>query len=101
MNENNLLIAVASLGITVIAVGVALAGVILTSNRALWQDMSHMRAELRQDLKEINARVDALRQEMRTDIASLHSRIDAMNNNLASRIDKLYQALFNHKDPVA
>lgn len=90
MNETNLLVAVASLGITVVGVGGALAGLILTGNRGLRQDMARTGSELRQDIKETNARVDALRQEMRTDIASLHSRID-----------NLYQALFNHKDPAA
>ena len=38
----------------------------------------------------LNSRIDALRQELRTDIGALHSRIDS-----------LYQALFNHKDPAA
>ena len=66
-------------------------------HKDLRQDM----AALRQDIKgtnarfdsleeKINARIDALRQEMRTDIGALHSRID-----------NLYQALFNHKDPAA
>ena len=38
----------------------------------------------------LNSRIDSLRQELRTDISALHSRIDA-----------LYQALFNRKDPAA
>ena len=76
--------------LTVIGTGVTLlgilAGLLVTLFRILRQDM----VALRQDIKETNTRIDGLRQEMRTDIAALHSRID-----------NLYQALFNRKDPAA
>lgn len=89
-----IILAVIGTGITLLGI---LVGLLVSLFRIQRQDM----AALRQDIKEINARIDstastlnarldALRQEMRTDIAALHSRIDA-----------LYQALFNHKDPAA
>ena len=99
------ILAVIGTGVTLLGV---LAGLLVFLFRTLRLDM----AALRQDIKEtnaridsstvglnaridssvgsLNARIDSLRQEMRTDIAALHSRIDA-----------LYQALFNHKDSAA
>ena len=81
--------------LTVIATGVTLLGILAGLLVSLFRIQREDLAALRQDIKEtnaridstgstLNARLDALRQEMRTDIAALHSRIDA-----------LYQALFN------
>ena len=89
-----IILAVIGTGVTLLGI---LAGLMVSLFRILRLDL----AALRQDIKETNARIDStagtlnsridsLRQEMRTDIAALHSRIDA-----------LYQALFNHKDPAA
>ena len=62
-----------------IAIIVAIVGVGL----ALWRAMDNRYKELREDIKAMDAR--------------LTSRIDGVN----SRIDALYQALFNRKDPAA
>ena len=89
-----IILAVIGTGVTLLGI---LAGLLVSQYRILRLDL----AALRQDIKETNARIDStagtlnsridsLRQELRTDIAALHSRIDA-----------LYQALFNHKDPAA
>lgn len=69
-----------------IAIIVAVLGVGL----ALWRSMDSRYKDLRQDIKETNARIDAL-----------DSRIDAMEGRLNNRIDNLYQALFSRKDPAA
>ena len=69
-----------------IAIIVAVLGVGL----ALWRSMDSRYKDLRQDIKETNARIDGL-----------DSRIDAMEGRLNNRIDNLYQALFNRKDPAA
>ena len=39
--------------IAIVAVGVALAGVILTSNRGLRQDMARLESRLREDMKQL------------------------------------------------
>ena len=89
-----IILVVIGTGVTLLGI---LAGLLVSQYRILRLDL----AALRQDIKETNARIDStagtlnsridsLRQELRTDIAALHSRIDA-----------LYQALFNHKDPAA
>ena len=45
--------------VALVAVGAALAGLILTTSRGLRQDMSQMRAELRQDMKQVEGRLEA------------------------------------------
>ena len=89
-DATQIILAVIGTGITLLGI---LAGLVLALWRAMdsrHKDLSQAIADMRQDIKETNARVDALRQEMRTDIAALHARID-----------NLYQALFSHKDPAA
>ena len=97
---------------TIITTGVALAGLQTTILVLLFR-------WLRQDIKETNARIDALNNRIHSleekvnnlidsMAAALNSRIDALRQEmrtdigaLHSRIDSLYQALFNHKDPAA
>ena len=43
--------------IAILAVGVALAGLILTSNRGLRQDMARLESRLREDMKQLAERV--------------------------------------------
>lgn len=69
--------------LTIIGTGVALLGILASLIYRLDSRIDSLRQEMRAD-------VAALRQELRTDIGALHARIDA-----------LYQALFNHKDPAA
>ena len=103
MNTDTIVIVVAILG-----VGLALWRAMDSRHKDARQDMAALRQEIKKTNSRfdsmgekttaridamaatLNSRIDALRQELRTDIAALHSRIDA-----------LYQALFNHKDPVA
>ena len=82
-----IILAIVATGATLLSI---LAGLLLFLFRIQRQDLAAFRTEIRQDIKDINNRIDSLRQEMRTDIAALHARID-----------NLYQALFNHKDPAA
>ena len=105
-----------------IAIVVAILGVGLALWRAMdsrHKDARQDRAALRQEIKETNARIEALdnRLNARIDgldnrvealdnrlnarIDSLDNRVDAMEGRLNARIDALYQALFIHKDPAA
>ena len=92
MNADTIAIIVAILG-----VGLALWRAIATIRQDIVdirRDIDSRHKELRQEIdsrhKESRQDMAALRQELRTDIGALHGRIDA-----------LYQALFNHKDPAA
>ena len=96
MNDVNILI-------PLIAVGVALGGLILTSSRALRQEMTHMEARLRQDMKQMEARfqqemtqMDArLRQEMghlREDMTRLGERVARLEHGQA-RLEGLLEGL--------
>ena len=76
-----------------IAIIVAILGVGL----GLWRAIATIRQDVTTLRHEVRGDIAGLRQEMRTDIAALHARIDGVN----SRIDALYQALFNRKDPAA
>ena len=108
-DTNQIILAVVGTGITLLGI---LVGLLVSLFRILRQDIKETNARIdsaagalnsridsaagtlnsRIDSAAItlNSRIDSLRQEMRTDIAALHARIDA-----------LYQALFNHKDPAA
>ena len=44
--------------LAILAVGVALAGVILTSNRGLRQDMAQLRRDMREDIGKLESRLD-------------------------------------------
>ena len=76
-----------------IAIIVAVLGVGL----ALWRSMDSRYKDLRQDIKETNARIDGLDSRIDAMEGRLNNRIDGVN----SRIDALYQALFSRKDPAA
>ena len=69
--------------LAVIGTGITLLGILVGLLVSLFRI-------LRQDIKETNARIDAL-----------DNRIDVMEGRLNSRIDALYPALFSHKDPAA
>ena len=43
--------------LAILAVGVALAGVILTSNRGLRQDMAQLRRDMREDMGKLESRL--------------------------------------------
>ena len=97
-DTNQIILAVVGTGITLLGI---LVGLLVSLFRILRQDIKEtnaridsaagtLNARIDSAASTLNARIDSLRQEMRTDISALHARIDA-----------LYQALFNHKDPAA
>ena len=73
-----------------IAIIVAILGVGL----ALWRAIDSRHKDIRQDIKETNARIDSMG-------STLNARIESVASALNARIDALYQALFGHKDPAA
>ena len=85
MGEVNILI-------PVLAVGVALGGLILTSSRGLRQDMTQMEARLRQEMTQMDAR---LRQEighLREDMNRLEERVARLEHGQA-RLEGLLEGL--------
>lgn len=86
-DTSQIILAVVGTGITLLGI---LVGLLISLFRILRQDIKETNARIDSTAGTLNSRIDSLRQEMRTDIAALHARIDA-----------LYQALFNHKDPAA
>ncbi len=76
--------------LAIIGTGVAVLGFLWRLDARMGAMEHRLNSRIDSTASTLNARLDALRQEMRTDIAALHSRID-----------NLYQALFNHKDPAA
>ena len=78
--------------IPVIAVGVALGGLILTSGRGLRQEMTQMESRLRQDTTQMEAR---LRQEighLRDDFTRLEERVARLEHGQA-RLEGLLEGL--------
>ena len=78
MNETNLLIAV-------ITVGVALAGLILTSNRGLRQDMKQMEGRLEAQISVVRGEMNNLRSEvngLREEITGLRERMSHLEGLL-------------------
>lgn len=78
--------------IPVIAVGVALGGLILTSSRGLRQEMTLMEARLRQEMMQMEAR---LRQELghlREDMTRLSERVARLGHGQA-RLEGLLEGL--------
>ena len=65
--------------LAILAVGVALAGVILTSNRGLRQDMAQLRRDMREDMGKLESR-------LREDIGKLESRLDERIDRLEARL---------------
>ena len=82
--------------IALVTVGVALAGLILTSNRGLRQDMAQLRQEMRQDVAQLEARLQEdiarLRQEMREDMKQLAERVARLEHGQA-RLEGLLEGL--------
>ncbi len=71
--------------IAILAVGVALAGLILTSNRGLRQDMRQLEAQLRADMTQLRADMTQLRADMTKMEAQLRDDI----KQLADRVGRL------------
>lgn len=85
--------------IPVIAVGVALGGLILTSSRGLRQEMTQMEARLRQDMTQMEARlrqeIGRLREDMnhlRADLTRLEERVARLEHGQA-RLEGLLEGL--------
>ena len=69
--------------IPVIAVGVALAGLILTSSRGLRQDMTQVEARLRQDMTQMDARLQQEMGRLREDMTRLDERVARLEERIA------------------
>ena len=81
MNPDTIAIIVAVLAVLVTVLGTGL---------TLWRAIDSRYKDLRQD-------IDNRHKEGRQDMAEIRQELRALNN----RIDALYQALFSHKDPAA
>ncbi len=68
--------------ISIVAVGVALAGVILASSRGLRQDMARMESRLDEKISGLESRTDEK-------ISGLESRLDGKISGLESQINDL------------
>ena len=68
--------------VALVAVGAALAGLILTTSRGLRQDMSQMRAELRQDIKQVEGRLEAQINGVRGEVNQLRERMSHLEGLL-------------------
>ena len=64
------------------AVGVALAGLILTGNRGLRQEVSQLRMELRQDIKQGEARLEGQINGLRGEVTELRDRMSHLEGLL-------------------
>ena len=73
--------------IAIMAVGAALAGLILTSSRGLRQDMAQLRRDMREDMGKLESRldegIDRLEARMRDDIKQLGDRVARMEHSQA------------------
>ena len=85
--------------IPVIAVGVALGGLILTSSRGLRQEMTQMEARLRQDMghlrddmTQVEARLQQEMSHLRDDMTRLGERVARMEHGQA-RLEGLREAI--------
>ena len=85
--------------IPVIAVGVALGGLILTSSRGIRQEMTQAEARLRQDMMQMEARlrqeIGHLREDMnrlRADLTRLEERVARLEHGQA-RLEGLLEGL--------
>ena len=85
--------------IPVIAVGVALGGLILTSSRGLRQEMTQMEARLRQDMghlrddmTQVEARLQQEMSHLREDMTRLGERVARMEHGQA-RLEGLLEGL--------
>ena len=67
--------------VAVLAIGAALAGLILTSNRGLRQDIRQDMAQLRQDIKDLRGEVGELRERM----AHLEGLLEGLREAISGR----------------
>ena len=77
----------------IVAVGVALAGVILTSSRGLRQDM-------RQDMMRLDERIHGLESQFDSRIGALEFRLDEKISALESRLDEKISGLESRFDAL-
>ena len=68
--------------VAVLAIGAALAGLILTSNRGLRQDIRQDMAQLRQDIKDLRGEVGELRERM----AHLEGLLEGLREAISGRV---------------
>lgn len=78
--------------IPVIAVGVALGGLILTSSRGLRQEMTLMEARLRQEMMQMEARLSQEMSHLREDMTRLDERVARLEHGQA-RLEGLLEGL--------
>ena len=74
--------------IAILAVGVALAGVILTSNRGLRQDMARMESRLDERINGLESRFDAMEKqfgELRERMAHLEGLLEGLREAITGR----------------
>ena len=78
------------------AVGAALAGLILTSSRGLRQDMGQLRRDMREDMGKLESRlderIDRLEARLRDDIKQLGDRVARMEHSQA-KLEGLLEGL--------
>ena len=68
--------------VAVLAIGAALAGLILASNRGLRQDIRQDMAQLRQDIKDLRGEVGELRERM----AHLEGLLEGLREAITGRV---------------
>ena len=82
--------------IAIVAVGAALAGLILTSSRGLRQDMAQLRRDMREDMGKLESRlderIDRLEARLRDDIKQLGDRVGRMEHSQA-KLEGLLEGL--------
>ena len=61
--------------IAIVTVGVALAGLILTSNRGLRQDMAQMESRLDKRISGLESQINELRERMTHEVGELRERM--------------------------
>ena len=77
--------------IALVAVGAALAGLILTTSRGLREDMSQMRAELRQDMKQVEGQLEAQINGVRGEVNGLRGEV----NGLRGEVNQLRERMLH------
>ena len=78
--------------LAILAVGVALAGVILTSNRGLRQDMAQLRRDMREDMGKLESRLREDTSQLRDDIKQLGDRVSRVEHSQA-KLEGLLEGL--------
>ena len=78
--------------VAVLAIGVTLAGVILTSNRGLRQDMAQLRRDMREDMGKLESRLREDTSQLRDDIKQLGDRVSRVEHSQA-KLEGLLEGL--------